>query len=165
VSVLVRALEAADLDALNRDLPSWSSGEYERRLGAGREDVVQVVAWDGPTPVGRGMVLFPGHEEYSASAAREGCAEVRDVFVATVHRRRGAARAIMTALEEATRANGMRRIGLSVGLDDAAAPARALYERLGYARAHGPFLTSATLEGDDGPIAVGAVLVYLVKAL
>lgn len=163
--LVVRTLEEADLEALNRDLPSWSSVEYARRLAAGREHLVQVIAWDGPTPVGRGMVLFPGHEEYSASAAREGCAEVRDVFVAPDHRRRGAARAMMAALEDAARETGMRRVGLSVGLDDGAAAARALYERLGYARAHGPFLTSARLLGDDGPIPVGALLVYLVKVL
>jgi GNAT superfamily N-acetyltransferase len=163
--VVVRALEAADLEALNRDLPSWSSAEYPRRMAAGRERLVQVAAWDGPTPVARGMVLFPGHEEYSASADREGCAEVRDVFVAPTHRRKGAARAVMTALEDAAREAGMPRIGLSVGLDDDAAAARSLYERLGYSRAHGPFLTSATLRGDEGLLSVGALLVYLVKEL
>jgi GNAT superfamily N-acetyltransferase len=163
--LVVRSLEAADLETLNRDLPSWSSDEYARRLGAGRENIAQVVVWDAAVPVGRGMVLFPGHEEYSDSAAREGCAEVRDVFVAPAHRRRGAARAMMTALEGAVRDAGLRRIGLSVGLDDDAAPARALYERLGYVPGHGPFLTSATLHGDGGPIQVGAVLVYLVKEL
>ena len=32
--------------------------------------------------VGKAMVLFPGHAEWSDSAEREGCAEVRDVGVA-----------------------------------------------------------------------------------
>jgi len=124
---------------------------------------VQVVAWDDERPVGRGMVLFPEHEEYSDSATREGCAEVRDVFVAPDHRRRGAAEAIMAVLEDSARAAGMVRIGLSVALDDGAAPARALYEKLGYRHAHGPYIGSATLDGDDGPMPVGAVLTYLVK--
>lgn len=57
----------------------------------------------------------------------------------------------------------MLRIRLSVGLDDEAAPARALYDVLGYRHAHGPFVSSTTLAGDDGPIAIGAVLTYLVK--
>lgn len=144
----------------------WSGFEYANRLRAQQRDqMVQAVAWDGEVPVGRGMVLFPEHDEFSASAVREGCAEVRDVFVAPEHRNRGVATAIMAALEDAVREHGMGRIGLSVGLDDAALPARLLYERLGYRRAHGPFLTSATLLGEDGPIPVGAVLTYLVKQL
>jgi len=166
VGVEVRRLREDDLGALNRSLPLWSSVEYDRRLQAQRRfHLVQVVAFDGGAPVGRGMVLFPGHEELSISAVREGCAEVRDVFVVSDHRRRGVARALMKALEEAARQSGMRRIGLSVALDDDAAPARALYDRLGYRYAHGPYVTSAMLQGDDGPFPVGAVLTYLVKDL
>jgi len=166
VGVEVRRLREEDLGALNRSLPLWSSVEYDRRLQAQRRfHLVQVVALEGGVPVGRGTVLFPGHEEFSASAVREGCAEVRDVFVASGHRRRGVARAVMKALEEATRQSGMRKIGLSVALDDDAAPARALYDRLGYRHAHGPYVTSGVLQGDDGPFPVGAVLTYLVKDL
>ncbi|MGZ5351865.1 MAG: hypothetical protein ACXWDS_04055 [Actinomycetota bacterium] len=55
------------------------------------------------------------------------------------------------------------RVGLSVGLAAEAEPARALYRALGYRRAHGPFLVSSTLDGDAGPIPVGALLDYLVK--
>ncbi len=146
-------------------LPVWSSTEYERRLAAQRRgELVQVIAWDGREPVGRGMVLFPIHEEYSISAARERCAEVRDVFVEPSRRRQGAARAIMGALEAAALAAGQIAVGLSVSLDEAAAPARALYERLGYRPAQGPYLTSTNLDGDDGPIPVGAVLMYLVRS-
>ena len=125
--------------------------------------MVQAVAWEGDVPIGRGMVLFAEHEEYSASALREDCADVRDVFVAPNRRRQGVARMIMASLEEAARERGMQRVGLAVSLGDEAAPARALYEHLGYRRAHGPFISSATLAGDDGPIAVGAVLTYLVR--
>lgn len=121
---------------------------------------MQAVAWIDTEPVGRGMVLFPSHQEYSVSARRERCAEVRDVFVLAEHRRRGAARRIMRLLETAA---GEMRFGLSVSLDDDAAPARALYGGLGYRHAHGPFATSTNLDGDDGPIPVGAVMDYLVK--
>jgi GNAT superfamily N-acetyltransferase len=96
---------------------------------------------------------------------REDCAEVRDVFVAPGHRNLGLATAMMASLEDAAREHGMVRIGLSVGMDDAALPARLLYERLGYRHAHGPFLTSTNLLGEDGPIPVGAVMTYLVKDL
>jgi GNAT superfamily N-acetyltransferase len=151
---------------LNRRLPVWSGLEYANRIRAqDREQMVQVIAWEQDVPTGRGMVLFPEHDEFSASAVREGCAEVRDVFVAPGHRNRGQATAMMTALEGAARDHGMGRIGLAVGLDDAAFAARLLYERLGYRHAHGPFLTSATLFSEDGPIPVGAVLDYLIKDL
>jgi GNAT superfamily N-acetyltransferase len=119
------------------------------------------VSIDG-SPVGRGMVLFPGHEEYSISALRERCAEGRDVFVRPERRRTGVARSIMTFLEAAARERGLP-IGLSVSVSEGAAPARALYASLGYRQAHGPYVTSTNLDGDDGPIAVFAVLVYLLK--
>ena len=76
-----------------------------------------------------------------------------------------AAQRRMAMREEAVRKRGLPRIGLSVSLDDDAAPARALYVRLGYAHAHGPFVSSTDLIGDDGPIAVGAVMTYLVRDL
>jgi len=144
----------------------WNAQEYAQRLEAqDRAEMVEAIAWFGDVPSGRGMVLFPEHEELSTSAVREGCAEVRDVFVTRPRRRLGVASALMAVLEEAVRDRGLPRIGLSVALDDDAAPARALYERLGYAHAHGPFVSSTDLIADDGPIAVGAVMNYLVKNL
>ena len=162
----VRALAQAELGALQRGLPLWSSAAYAQRLGEqDRRQMVQVIAWDGPVPVGRGMVLFAEHEGYSESAVREGCAEVRDVFVAPEHRRRGAARTMMGSLEAAARSAGWRRIGLHVAVGDDAAPARALYGRLGYRHAHGPFITGVTLAADDGPWHLQETLAYLVKEI
>ena len=126
---------------------------------------MQAIAWEGEVPVGRGMVLFPEHEEYSVSATREGCAEVRDVFVVPRRRRSGVARALMRSLEDAARANGWSRIGLAVATSSDAEPARRLYEALGYRFAHGPFISSTTLAGDDGPLPVGSAMTYLVRAL
>jgi GNAT superfamily N-acetyltransferase len=111
------------------------------------------------------MVLFPEHDDYSTSAVREGCAEVRDLFVVRPRRRLGVATAIMDELERAADGHGMRIVGLSVALDDELAPARALYDHLGYHHAHGPYVASANLDGDEGPIAVGSVVDYLVKDL
>jgi len=128
--------------------------------------LVQVVAWGGERPVGKAMVLFPTHEEWSVSAERECCAEIRDVGVAEDHRRRGVATAMIASLEAAALEHGMTRIGLSVALSDDDAPARALYAKLGYTVAHGPFITSTDLFDDDGrPIHVGAVMSYLTKTL
>ena len=162
----VRRIAAGDIDALNRRLSLWNAGEYTRRLVAqDRLQLVQEIAWFDRVPAGRGMVLFPEHEEFSASAAREGGAEIRDVFVARPRRRLGVATELMRVLEDAVREQGLRRVGLSVGLDDEAAPARALYEHLGYRHARGPFASSSNLIGDEGPVAVGAVMDYLVKDL
>jgi GNAT superfamily N-acetyltransferase len=164
--VEVRRLTASELAAFERGMPSWNRREYAKRLAAqDRGLLVQVVAWEDGVPVGRGMVLFPGHDEWSTSAHRERCAEVRDVSVVPTHRRRGIARAIMAHLEEAARGAGMRRVGLSVAQDDEAAPARALYAALGYAHAHGPYVSSTMLDGDEGAFPVGAVLAYLTKKM
>jgi GNAT superfamily N-acetyltransferase len=162
----IRRIEDHDLESLNRLLTIWSSREYAKRLAAQRRgEMVQVVAWDGAVPVGRGMVLFPAHEEWSISALRQRCCEVRDVSVVPSHRRRGIARSMMELLERAARGADAGRIGLSVGLAEDDAPARALYEALGYRHAHGPMTTSVNLDGDEGPIPVGAALTYLVKDL
>jgi GNAT superfamily N-acetyltransferase len=155
------------LAAFQDGLPAWNDREYRRRLGAQeRGELVQVVAWEGERPVGKAMVLFPTDEEWSVSAEREDCAEIRDVGVAEDRRRRGVAMAMIASLEAAALDHGMIRIGLSVAMSDDDAPARALYAGLGYAFAHGPFITSTDLLDDDGrPIHVGAVMSYLTKLL
>lgn len=90
---------------------------------------------------------------------------MRDVFVAPEHRRRGAATAMMDVVERAVSDRGLLRIGLSVAQDEDGAAAGALYERLGYGFAHGPYIGGATIPGDDGPIRFAAVLTYLTKEL
>jgi GNAT superfamily N-acetyltransferase len=148
-------------------LPAWNSTEYARRLEAQeRGELVQVVAWKDERPIGKAMVLFPAYEEYSTSAEREGCAEIRDLGVVEDARRRGVATALIGVLEEAAGERGMERIGLAVAQGEEDAPAGALYAKLGYTVAHGPFITSTNLDDDDGlPIHVGAVMVYLSKSL
>ena len=152
---------------LQAGLPAWNSTEYAKRMAAQeRGRLVQVVAWQGEHPVGKATVLFPGHDEYSVSAQREACGEIRDVTVASQARRLGVATAMIAELEAAVRERGLSRIGLSVALADGDAPARDLYAKLGYSVAHGPFITSTNLYDDDGrPIHVGAVMSYLTKSL
>lgn len=148
-------------------LPAWNSTEYAKRLAAQeRGELVQVVAWEGERPVGKGMVLFPGHDEYSTSAERECCAEIRDVGVVEAMRRLGVATAMIGVMEEAALGHGMQQIGLTIAQGEDDAPARALYAKLGYAVAHGPFIASTNLYDDDGRrIHVGAVMSYLTKPL
>ncbi len=71
----------------------------------------------------------------------------------------------MAALEDAVTHRGFQRVGLRVSVDGDGAPARALYATLGYRFAHGPMVTSVTLESDDGPVPVGGVNEFLVKEL
>lgn len=165
--IAVRRLREEELDALQAAIPAWNSVEYAKRLAAqDRGELLQVVAWADALPVGKGMVLYPGYEEYSTSAGREGCAEVRDVGVVESARRRGVATALICAMEDATRERGMDRIGMTVARGEEDGPARALYDKLGYRFAHGPFITSTNLWDDRGlPIPVGAVMSYLVKEL
>ncbi len=166
-SIEIRRLASADLDAFQATMPSWNAREYAGRLQyQDRGLAVQLVAWSGTVAVGRAMVVFPGHPEWSASAFREGCPELRDVGVGEEWQRRGIGGRLIAASEEAARAAGFARIGLGVGLDDGYAAARALYERWGYAFAHGPFVQAARLEGDHGTaFPVAGVCVYLVKTL
>ena len=167
MAIRVARLLAEELGRLQAGLPAWNSKEYARRLAAQeRGELVQVVAWSEERPVGKAMVLFPGYDEYSESAEREGCGEIRDVGVADLARRRGVATALIGMMEDAAREHGMDRVGLTVAQGEEDAPARALYEKLGYVTAHGPFITSTNLFGDDGrPIPVSAVMSYLTKSL
>ncbi len=164
----VHRLRRDEVAALQAGIPVWNSTEYAKRLAAqDRGELVQVAAWAfHDRVVGKAMALFPGYEEYSTSAERERCAEIRDVGVVEEARRAGVATAMIRALEDAARDHGMSRIGLMVAQGEDDAPARALYRKLGYRFAHGPFITSTNLRADDGsPIPVGAVMVYLTRSV
>ena len=167
MTVAIRRLAASELEAFARDLPAWNSTEYAKRLAAQeRGELMQVVAWDSGRAVGKAMVLFPEHEEYTESARRERCAEIRDVEVVEQGRRRGIGSAMIRALEDSARERGMARTGMSCAIGRDAGPAELVYGTLGYVRAHGPFISSTDLWDDDGrPIPVGAVMAYLVKQL
>jgi GNAT superfamily N-acetyltransferase len=146
-------------------MPSWNSREYARRL-AFQEDglAVQLVAWEGERPVGRAMLVLPGHPEWSISGDREGTPDVRDVEVAEDRRRRGIGRTLVEAVAREAAARGFARIGLMVSTEEDAGPARTLYDRLGFVRAHGPFISTVRLEGEDGSwFAVGSLCVYLTR--
>jgi GNAT superfamily N-acetyltransferase len=162
----LRQLAVEDLEPLERELPVWSSREYAKRLQAQLQgDLVMIVAWAADRPIGRAMILFPSHEEYSESAERERCAEIRDVEVVPSARRVGVGTAMIAKLEAVARGRGFARTGLSVGRDREYGAARDLYAKLGYRPAHGPFISGVVLDGDDGPMPVTGVLDYQVKAL
>jgi GNAT superfamily N-acetyltransferase len=163
----IRRLLAADLSAFQDGMPSWNSREYGQRLAyQDRGLAVQLVAWEGARPVGRAMLVLPGNPEWSTSAHREGCPEVRDVEVAEDSRRRGIATALVETLGDDAASAGFARLGLMVGLEESYGDASRLYERLGFRRVHGPFVVAARLEAEDGSaLPVAGVCVFLVKDL
>ena len=163
----VRRLQPADLLPFQAGMPAWNSREYARRLAfQDRGLLVQEIAWSGEMPVGSAMLVLPGHPDWSIMAHRENAPEVRDVKTAPAWRRRGVARALMSALEDGARGLGFERIALSVGSDDSFEAARSLYDRLGYRHAQGPLISSVALEAEDGSrLAAGGVMSYLVKDL
>ncbi len=163
----VRRLRPEELVRFQTGLPAWNATEYRRRLGFQERGLaIQLVAWVGVDAVGKAMVVFPGHVEWSPSAYREGCPEIRDLEVSPAWTRRGIGTALVAAAEAEARAAGAGRIGLGVGLEPSYAAARSMYERLGYRTAHGPFIAAALLEGDDGrSFPVAGVCMYLVKDL
>jgi GNAT superfamily N-acetyltransferase len=165
--VEVRRLAPADLVAFQAGMPAWNATEYAKRLAyQQRGFAVQLLAWVRHEAACGAMLVFPGHPEWSPSAFREGCPEIRDLGVAAAWRRRGIATALIAAAEREARSAGFARLGLAVGVEDDAAPARSLYERLGYAFAHGPFVQAARLETDEGTaLPVAGVCTYLVKEL
>ena len=148
-------------------MPSWNPREYVRRLGYQERGLaVQLVAWAGAEPVGRSMLVLPGHPEWTVSDLREGCPEIRDLGVAEGSERRGIGTALVEATVEEARRAGFERVGLTVGMEEGYEAARRLYEHLGFVPAHGPFISSARLEAEDGSwFAVAGVMRYLVKEL
>jgi len=167
VSADVRRLSELEVPRLQATSPSWNRHEYARRVGyQARGLAVQLVAWRGDVAVGRGMLVLPGHPEWSPSAFREGCPEIRDLAVADDMQRQGIGSALIEALEREAAAAGFTTIGLAVGIDDAYEAARYLYERLGYRFAHGPFISASRLDTDDAKgMVVGGVCEFRVKAL
>jgi GNAT superfamily N-acetyltransferase len=164
---VVRRLRREDLAAFQAGMPAWNDREYARRLTFQERGLaVQLVAWAGDDAVGKAMVVFPGHLEWSESAFRETCPEIRDLAVSDAWTRRGIGSALVAAAEGEARDAGFDRIGLGVGLEVSYGPARSMYERLGYRTVHGPFISAATLEDDEGrPLPVAGVCMYLVKRL
>lgn len=58
--------------------------------------------------------------------------EIKSMHTVTAARRRGAGRAMLQFLLETSRSRGYARVGLETGTMDAYAPARALYESVGF---------------------------------
>lgn len=92
---------------------------------AARPDAFSVLAFDGDTPVG----LVNCFEGFSTFKARP-LVNIHDVVVLAGHRRRGIAAKMIARVAEIARDRGCCKLTLEVL--EGNAPARALYDRLGF---------------------------------
>ena len=154
-----------------RCVPGGDAGVERRRVrGApGVQDrglAVQVVAWEGEIGGRRGDGRVPGPREWSVSALREGCAELRDVGVAEDRQRRGIGRRLIAASEEAARAARVRSHRARRSGSTTRTRRRAgLYELGIHVRARAVRAGRALADDDGARIPVAGVCVYLVKTL
>lgn len=96
--------------------------------GLRRPDVTFWTAWHGSALLGCGALreIDPGH------------GEIKSMRTARAHLRRGTAQAMLAHIVAEARRRGYARLSLETGSMPAFAPARALYERFGFAPC-GPF--------------------------
>ena len=139
--IVVRPLDASDLDAVIAGVTSRAPEQFRRRLTQQeRGDVVWFIAWFEGRAIGFVGVGLHNDRDVDEMLEARGYALVEDLFVEEAYRRRGAARALMEALERLARAEGMPGVILDTGVDEYFAAARALYASLGYQDQGGIYL-------------------------
>jgi GNAT superfamily N-acetyltransferase len=124
--------EIAFDSALAEQLIAEVQQEYVVRYGG--PDRTPIDAMQFAPPYGAFFVATVDGEAIGCAGLRrhdDEVVEVKRMFVRTVHRRRGHARALLRALEDRARASGCRRVILETGL--AQPEAIALYTSDGYA--------------------------------
>jgi GNAT superfamily N-acetyltransferase len=110
------------------------AAEYESRYGGG-DELASVDAEEFEPPGGLFIVLLEQRETVAGGALRRFSAdtcEVKRMWTAPGHRRKGLATVVLGALEDAARELGYTRLRLETG--PAQPEARFLYERRGYTR-------------------------------
>ena len=139
--IVVRPFDRSDLDAVITGLPARAADMHRRRLEQHeRGESVWFIAWlDGSAIVFVGVGMHNDRDVDEMLEAR-GNALVEDLYVEEASRRRGAARALMGALERVALEAGMPGVILDTGVDEYFAAARALYASLGYVDRGGVYL-------------------------
>ena len=130
----VRPLAEADLAAVVAGITSRDPAQHRRRLAEHQRDTgfTELIAWIDDVAVGFvGLGLFDDASPDEMMESR-GFALVYDLHVEEPFRRRGAGRALMTALEDRARAMGAPGVILDTGTGVDFAAARALYHSMGY---------------------------------
>ena len=139
--IVVRPLDRSDMAAVIEGLAPNEPAQFQRRLEEQEQGgAVWFIAWlDGAAIGFVGMSTNNDHDVDAMLEAR-GYALVEYLFVVERYRRRGAARALMEALERLARANGMPGVILDTGVNEDFAAARGLYTSLGYVDQGGVYL-------------------------
>ncbi len=139
--IVVRPLDASDVDAVIADIPARAPEMHRRRLlQQERGDAVWFIAWLDGHAIGFVGVGLHNDRDVDEMLEARGYALVEDLFVEEAYRRRGAARSLMEALERVARVEGMPGVILDTGMDEYFAAARALYAALGYVDQGGVYL-------------------------
>ena len=102
--------------------------------------MVWFIAWVEGHAIGFVGVGLHNDRDVDEMLEARGYALVEDLFVEEAYRRRGAARALMEALERVARAEGMPGVILDTGVGESFAAARVLYASLGYEDQGGIYL-------------------------
>jgi GNAT superfamily N-acetyltransferase len=134
---IVRIITEADLPALLARFPDSGAPPVNRhvqRLGWQRDGHITYLAvWEGSEPVGHLYLRRPDSPDLTVQARILGCAELADLFVAEGARGRGHGCRLVEAAEAIATKWTVRRVGLEVTAENPFnAPARRLYQRLGY---------------------------------
>jgi GNAT superfamily N-acetyltransferase len=139
--IVVRPLDRSDLEAVIADLPARAPDMHRRRLEQHESgDSVWFVAWLGGRAIGFVGVGMQNDRDVDEMVEARGYALVEDLYVEEAYRRRGAARALMDAIEGVAREAGMPGMILDTGVDEYFTAARALYSSLGYVDQGGVYL-------------------------
>ncbi len=138
----VREINRGDLDAIVAGISSRLPEQHRRRLDEHERATgfVELIAWIDGVPVGWVGLGWQDDAGIDEMLEARGLALVYDLHVEEQHRRRGAGRALMQALEERARALGAPGVILDTGTGEDFAAARGLYESLGYERVGGVYL-------------------------
>jgi GNAT superfamily N-acetyltransferase len=140
-SAEIRVCEEADLDLLDRCMPSGGRTSFHRRrlerqkAGAG----TYLVAWLHGRPVGHLLIRWTGCEADDVRRSTGGCPELNALGVWPPElRRRGIGRDLLRRAEVLVAERGHPTVGL--GVADGNPDAARLYRRLGYTTPAGRYV-------------------------
>jgi GNAT superfamily N-acetyltransferase len=164
--VEVRQATQADVDQLEKEIPSGRSRFHHRRFDRQEDGSSSyLIAWRDGRPVGNLLLKWQGPDEEIVHRHLSDVPELNAIGVKEDLRGQGIGTALIEEAEELARKRGYETVGLAVGTENEAA--YRLYLRLGYNDwAHGTFMTEWAEIGPAGHERVESEeVIYLTKEL